>query len=81
MRLFQAFVGQDDDAGWLRRLVEGSGEGVDGLRFQGPWLDHQHGRLLRDGVDSAASENKPFASSGKGLPPLAQAVAWLVMTQ
>ncbi|MGA0582857.1 MAG: type I-F CRISPR-associated helicase Cas3f, partial [Castellaniella sp.] len=80
VRLFQAFVGQDDDAGWLRRLVEGGGDGVDGLRFQELWLDHKHGRLLRDGVDPAARDNKPFASSGKGLPPLAQAVAWLVLT-
>lgn len=80
VRLFQAFVGRDDDAGWLRRLVEGGGDGVDGLRFQKPWLDHKAGRLLRDGMDPAARDDKPFASSGKGLPPLAQAVAWLVLT-
>ncbi|WP_322998858.1 type I-F CRISPR-associated helicase Cas3f [Castellaniella sp.] len=80
VRLFQAFVGQDDDAAWLQRLVEGGGDGVDGLRFQAPWLDHKKGRLLRDGVDPAARDNKPFAPSGMGLPPLAQAVAWLVLT-
>lgn len=80
VRLFQAFVGQDDDAGWLRRLIDGGGENVDGERFEAPWLDHRKGRLLRDGLDAAARDNKPFASSDKGLPPLARAVAWLVLT-
>ncbi|WP_345797257.1 type I-F CRISPR-associated helicase Cas3f [Castellaniella sp. MT123] len=80
VRLFQAFVGQDDDAAWLQRLIDCGDEGADGDRFETLWLDHKKGRLLRDGMDPAARDNKPFASSGKGLPPLAQAVAWLVLT-
>ncbi|MGB3425503.1 MAG: type I-F CRISPR-associated helicase Cas3f [Castellaniella sp.] len=78
VRLFQAFVGQDDDATWLQRLIGAGEDGVDGVRFQASWLDQ--GRLLRDGLDPAADGNKPFASTGGGLPPLAQAVAWLVLT-
>lgn len=73
VRLFQAFVGCDDDAGWLQRLAECD----DDTAFDTPWLDHAGGRLLRDGLDEPQAQNHlPFAS----LPPLAQAVAWLVLT-
>lgn len=80
LRLFQAFVGQDTDEAWLQRLVDGAGDEVDARGFEACWLDHAAGRLLRDGLDAAAAGNKPFASGGTGLPPLAQVVAWLVLT-
>ncbi|GAB3360441.1 MULTISPECIES: type I-F CRISPR-associated helicase Cas3f [Giesbergeria] len=78
VRLFQAFVGNDDDTGWLQRLAAGGDAAVDASAFEALWLDHQNGRLLRDTLDTAAllQQNNPFAS----LPPLAQAVAWLVLT-
>lgn len=44
LRLFQAFVGSDDDASWLARLAEGSYQEQD-------WL----GGLERDGIDTPAS--------------------------
>jgi len=78
VRLFQAFVGQDDDAAWLQRLVDGGGESVDEAVYEALWRDHASGRLLRDGLDAAATQDKPFALNG--LPPLARAVAWLVFT-
>ncbi|MCW5236210.1 type I-F CRISPR-associated helicase Cas3f [Verminephrobacter eiseniae] len=74
VRLFQAFVGKDDDATWLARLADG--DGLDGAAFATQWQDHSGGRLLRDGLDDAAKACQPFAQ----LPPLAQAVAWLVLT-
>lgn len=66
LRLFLAFVGQDDDNGWLQRLATADPES-DAL-----WLSA--GRFWRDGLDLKAP--RPFA----GLPPLAAAVAWLVVT-
>lgn len=77
VRLFQAFVGQDDDAGWLQRLAADADADADGQALQATWLDHAGGRLLRDGLDEPqAKQHLPFAH----LPPLAQAVAWLVFT-
>ncbi len=77
VRLFQAFVGRDDDSGWLQRLAMCAEADVDTLAFEALWLDHKGGRLLRDGLDEPkASEHLPFTR----LPPLAQAVAWLVFT-
>lgn len=64
LRLFQAFVGPDDDAAWLARLSAPTAED------DASWL----GRLQRDGMGSVC--DKPFAV----LPPLAQAVGWLVLT-
>lgn len=67
LRLFQAFVGPDaSDEDWLQRLISPSDDD------DASWL--APGRLQRDGLD--ASVNMPLAS----LPPLAQAVAWLVVT-
>ncbi len=66
LRLFQAFVGDSNDAQWLTRLMEPTAED------DASWTQ----RLLRDGIDSATRENKPFAQ----LPPLAKAVGWLVLT-
>lgn len=77
VRLFQAFVGQDDDTGWLQRLADCAAPGADAKAFEALWLDHASGRLLRDGRDEPqAKQYLPFAH----LPPLAQAVAWLVFT-
>lgn len=64
LRLFQAFVGSDDDAGWLKRLADPSEDD------QRSWLHNLH----RDGLDNNTS--KPFQQ----LPPLAKAVGWLVLT-
>jgi len=66
LRLFQAFVGNDDDEGWLRRLADPR------LSDKQDWI--AVGRYQRDGLD--ASDPYPF----QHLPPLASAVAWLVVT-
>ncbi len=77
VRLFQAFVGQGDDADWLQRLAACADAGMDVRALEATLLDHASGRLLRDGLDEPqASQHLPFAH----LPPLAQAVAWLVFT-
>ncbi|MFN3914957.1 MAG: type I-F CRISPR-associated helicase Cas3f [Aquabacterium sp.] len=77
VRVFMAFVGDDDDAGWLRRLAACADADQNPKHFEAQWLDYSSGRLLRDGLDEPqASQNLPFAR----LPPLAQAVAWLVFT-
>lgn len=77
VRLFMAFVGQSGDADWLQRLAACADAGVDAKAFEALWLDHVNRRLLRDGLDEPqARQNLPFAR----LPPLAQAVAWLVFT-
>lgn len=64
LRLFQAFVGESTDAEWLEHLANTEQYSEEN------WLHN----LQRDGLDS--STDKPFAS----LPPLAAAVAWLVVT-
>lgn len=68
LRIFQAFVGDSTDDAWLQRLIEPT------AFDDACWL--ADGRLLRDGLDPAARSSKPFAI----LPPLARAVAWLVLT-
>lgn len=83
VRLLQAFVGGDqDDTSWLQRLAACADLGSDEQAFEALWLERGKGRLLCDGLDdvawNAAQKNaaNPFAT----LPPLAQAVAWLVLT-
>ncbi len=72
VRLFQAFVGRDDDAGWLHRLAQDAG---DAQAFERQWIQP----LLRDGIDEPQAKNLlPFAALQNA--PLAQAVAWLVLT-
>ncbi len=66
LRMFEAFVGGDDDSGWLQRLADADRRESDG------WLGE--GRYRRDGID--ATERYPFRT----LPPLAAAVGWLVVT-
>lgn len=67
LRLFEAFVGGDDDATWLARLASPS-TADDGL-----WL----GRLNRDGQDGQLFDS-PFKTLHRA--PLAQALGWLVVT-
>ncbi|KDB54257.1 CRISPR-associated helicase Cas3 family [Sphaerotilus natans subsp. natans DSM 6575] len=67
LRLFEAFVGTDDDATWLKRLIAPTPED------DATWTR----RLRRDGVDSGALPT-PFAALKHA--PLAQAVGWLVVT-
>ncbi|GAA3910235.1 type I-F CRISPR-associated helicase Cas3f [Halomonas cibimaris] len=64
LRLFQAFVGNDDDAGWLERLIHPP------ENFVASWTQSLECDGL--GAESAA----PF----KTLPPLAQAVGWLLLS-
>lgn len=66
VRLFEAFVGEDDDVTWLARLAAPTAADD----------DFWEGRLRRDGLDG------PFDSPFKTLnrAPLAQALAWLVVT-
>ena len=67
LRLFEAFVGGDDDVTWLRRLV--SPTAADDETWQG--------RLFKDGLDVAAAVS-PFRKMARA--PLAQAIGWLVLT-
>jgi len=78
VRLFQAFVGDThDDADWLNRLASCTDPQIDAKAFEAQWLDHREGRLVRDGLDrTEAQDGLPFAT----LPPLAQTVAWLILT-
>lgn len=66
LRLFLAFVGDDADHRWLERLADP--DAFD----ETDWIGA--GRYQRDGLD--ASQRYPF----RDLPPLAAAVAWLVVT-
>ena len=66
LRLFQAFVGTDDDAGWLTRLA-----GMV-LLTDAQWKKRFH----RDGVDTASGNSAPLGQ----LPVLARAVGWLVVS-
>lgn len=70
LRLFEAFVGGDNDATWLARLAAPTS--ADDAR----WLNHQQGRLQRDGLGG------PFRSPFVGMTqaPLAQAIGWLVVS-
>jgi CRISPR-associated endonuclease/helicase Cas3 len=70
LRLFLAFVGEDDDQGWLARLA-GEDAG-DGQLWTAP------GRYLCDGVDDGIAE-QPFAGLADRAP-LAAAVGWLVVS-
>ena len=66
LRLFEAFVGKDDDEVWLARMAAPTP--MDYAR----WLAN----LRRDGMDRDAPP--PFRSLGHA--PLAQAIGWLVLT-
>ncbi|MEO7159682.1 MAG: type I-F CRISPR-associated helicase Cas3f [Polaromonas sp.] len=66
LRLFEAFVGTDDDAAWLARLAASTPDD------DATWL----GRLKRDGLDKDVQP--PFGRLSHA--PLAQAIGWLVVT-
>lgn len=68
LRLFEAFIGTDDDAKWLARLAAPTSQD------DKTWLDPD--RLQRDGLDAKVS--RPFARLSHA--PLAQAIGWLVVT-
>lgn len=74
LRLFEAFVGKDDDATWLARLANPTAED------DATWLDWQGGRLQRDGMVTSSQPpcQPPFVRLAHA--PLAQAIAWLVLT-
>lgn len=65
LRLFEAFVGADDDASWLARLDNPTD--ADDVRWRTA--------LRRDGLDGPLQS--PFIALTKA--PLAQAVAWLIV--
>ena len=54
LRLFQAFVGSDDDATWLARLASPTPDDWT------TWTDASAGRLQRDGLDPASVCEPPF---------------------
>ncbi|BBG29757.1 type I-F CRISPR-associated helicase Cas3f [Zymobacter palmae] len=64
LRLLEAFVGQDSDEQWLKRLCSQEGKATSA------WLD----MMKKDGIDVPAAP--PF----RGLPPLASAIGWLIVT-
>ena len=66
LRLFEAFVGLDDDTVWLSRLAAPT------PLDDASWLD----KLRRDGIDPGPPP--PFKSLAHA--PLAQAIGWLVLT-
>ena len=68
LRLFEAFVGSDDDATWLTRLAALES------RDDTFWLDRS--RLRRDGLDDNC---QPPLGSLKHAP-LAQAIGWLLLS-
>lgn len=67
LRLFQAFVGTDDDQTWLGRLLDPTPQD------DASWTE----RLRRDGLDGDELP-KPFFALRHA--PLAQAIGWLVVT-
>jgi CRISPR-associated endonuclease/helicase Cas3 len=66
LRLFQSFVGTDDDAHWLERLINPSPED------DASWT--AAGRYQQDRL--GAPSPRPF----ENLPPLAAAIGWLIVT-
>ena len=70
LRLFMAFIGDDDDTGWLARLTDA--DAFD----EAAWI--AKGRYLRDGVD-AGIDRYPFIALTQRAP-IAAAVAWLIVS-
>ena len=72
LRLFQAYVGEDDDEGWLTRMADAD-------HFdEHAWL--AQGRYIRDGLDINPRDPSDLHYPFRKLPPLAAAIAWLVVT-
>src|SRR5690606_37460401 len=70
LRLFLAFVGDDDDAGWLTRLADESRADT------ATWITP--GRYLRDGQDFGIDAHAFRGLTGRA--PLAAAIGWLVLS-
>ncbi|PXW94115.1 CRISPR-associated Cas3 family helicase [Sphaerotilus hippei] len=70
LRLFQAFVGDSNDSTWLARLADPTEADL------ATWTDWRSGRLQRDGLDTTVTP--PFRALAHA--PLAQAIAWLIVT-
>jgi CRISPR-associated endonuclease/helicase Cas3 len=69
LRLFEAFVGKNNDEEWLNRLVALQGDKSE--------LDWVNKNLITDGiVQSGKIAFSPFLQ----LPPLAKALGWLIVT-
>jgi len=66
LRMFQAFVEDDDDEAWLRRLADAE------ANDETAWIAPR--RYQRDGLD--ACERFPF----RRLPPIAAAIGWLIVS-
>ena len=77
VRLFQAFVGDDSDEMWLQRLIDAPHRS-DLQAWLAEWMGA--GRLQRDGMPSGDAEAPKIQALFASLPPLARAVAWLVLT-
>lgn len=71
LRLFQAFVGDDDDEVWLTRLAD------ENSNYEALWTTA--GRYMRDGLDAKNEDRYPFRKLASQAP-LAAAIAWLVVT-
>ena len=88
VRLFQAFVGNgnsDSDSDWIERLAacaDESASGESAKAFEALWLDKDSGRLICDGLNTQEDQDGPFNARNpfRCLPPLAQCVAWLILT-
>lgn len=70
LRLFLAFVGEDNDAGWLARLA------AHDIGGETEWMASE--RYLRDGVDPGIDRH-PFRALAMRAP-LAAAIGWLIVT-
>lgn len=80
VRLWQAFVGQDSDEAWLEKLLQFGAAEACGREFERLWLGSATSPLWRDGIDAEVAKLVPFSAAPAGLPPLAQTIAWLVLT-
>lgn len=76
VRLLQAFVNGGDDRAWLQRLAACADDDTDVHAFAREWLAPEHTPLCRDGLEDVGAHRNPFRT----LPPLAAAIAWLVLT-
>ena len=70
LRLFLAFVGNNDDGGWLARMADASTD------HDTEWT--ASGRYLRDGVDRGIDRHPFRALTAQA--PLAAAIGWLIVT-
>ena len=71
LRLFLAFVGNDDDEEWLKRLADHKAD------YGMLWTSAE--RYRRDGLDVNGDDRYPFRSL-TARAPLAAAIGWLIVT-